>query len=216
MAFEVTVRFPEKRFRDRLRQLEVDIMAATTDAMADGLERLRKKFIRDRLSNTSIGPKGLVARTKRLQRALSWAVTGRTLRTLKGRIGFGDANDQARKAIQHEIGGPLRSKGKLMRIPLRAALDPSGNKLNIPPFAPDTFLRKGTIFRRLPGDKLEALFVLRRQVHTPARLGFRRFIRDNQNVVTRAIRERISKLRIRQSVQRFQTRSRGVFPGGRS
>jgi hypothetical protein len=99
-------------------------------------------------------------------------VKGTTWATLSGAIG-----GLAQLAI-HEYGGTIKAKGKMLTIPLPAALSGKGTA---PPFArqwKNTFVartRRGNllIFQRR-GATVVPLYVLKDQVKIPARLGMRR------------------------------------------
>lgn len=103
-------------------------------------------------------------------------VKGTTWETLSGSIG---GNHYL--AI-HEYGGTIKAKGKLMTIPLPAALSSRGTS---PPFArqwKNTFVARSRagnliIFQRRPMGVVP-LYVLKSQVYIPARLGMRDEMED--------------------------------------
>lgn len=99
-------------------------------------------------------------------------VTGTTWENLSGQIG-----GRATLAI-HESGGTIRARGKMLTIPLPAALSSRGTS---PPFArqwKNTFVartKKGNllIFQKRGGD-IVPLYVLKTSVRIPARLGMQK------------------------------------------
>ncbi len=102
-------------------------------------------------------------------------VRGTTWDNLEGSIGGRST------LVIHEYGGTIKSKGKMLTIPLPAALGPRGIP---PPFTrqwKNTFVarsRKGNliIFQRR-GSRIVPLYVLKDEVKIPARLGMREEMR---------------------------------------
>ncbi len=102
-------------------------------------------------------------------------VKGTTWNNLEGSIGGKET------LVIHEYGGTIRAKGKMLTIPLPAALGPRGIP---PPFTrqwKNTFVarsRKGNliIFQRR-GAGIVPLYVLKDEVKIPARLGMRAELR---------------------------------------
>ncbi|QXN72631.1 minor tail protein [Rhodobacter phage RcZahn] len=128
-------------------------------------------------------PNGTTSSTlsKRTGRAVdsiirSVSVKGTTWETLMGKIGG------IHYLAIHEYGGTIKSKGKLMTIPLPAALSGRGTS---PPFArqwKDTFVarsKKGNliIFQKR-GLTIVPLYVLKNEVYIPPRLGMRKELEE--------------------------------------
>lgn len=106
----------------------------------------------------------------------SVSVKGTTWETLTGQIGG------VHYLGIHEFGGTIRSKGKMMTIPLPAAMSARGVA---PPFArqwKNTFVarsRKGNliIFQKRVNE-IVPLYVLKNEVYIPPRLGMRQELED--------------------------------------
>ena len=120
----------------------------------------------------------LSSRTGSLAKSIirSVNVKGTTWETLTGIIGGN------RYLAIHEYGGTIKSKGKLMTIPLPAALSSRGTS---PPFArqwKNTFVTRSRagnliIFQRR-GAGVVPLYVLKSEVYIPPRLGMREEMED--------------------------------------
>lgn len=127
-----------------------------------------------RHGGSSTGPDRLAKRSGEGVKSIlkSVKVTGTTWANLRGSIG-----GLQRLAI-HEFGGTIRAKGKLLTIPLPAALGKRGVP---PPFArqwKNTFVAETKaghllIFQRRAGG-IVPLYILVDQITIPARLGMRK------------------------------------------
>ncbi len=108
--------------------------------------------------------------------------SGNALRSLKPKI-RGKIDDIAGSIVVpfplsvHETGAVIRARGKLLAIPLKAALDSRGvPKRRGPRSWRNTFVarsKKGNllIFQKKPGGKIVPLYVLKDKVRIPRRLG---------------------------------------------
>lgn len=100
----------------------------------------------------------------------------------------------------HETGGTIRARGGgYLTIPLPAALDPRGVPLRQRARQWDnTFVRRSRkgnllIFRRIPGARdLTPLYILKTEVHIPARLGMTEAVDDEFGYFDQKLFEEIS------------------------
>jgi hypothetical protein len=108
--------------------------------------------------------------------------SGKSLATMKGKVKGGRDDFEGSITVPfplsvHETGAVIRRRGKLLAIPLEAALTSSGVPKKRGPRAwRNTFVarsRRGNllIFQKKPGGKIVPLYVLKERVRIPRRLG---------------------------------------------
>ena len=178
MAVDLTVNLVQGRLRRALKKAPVEVFEETHRAFNEYLRDFQRRFIRFRLSKsgdprTMKDPrKGLFRHTGSLARGFEVKVSGDSIKTLEGRLGWFDPFG-AMVATTHEKGATIRGRPWLT-IPLRAAMTPAGVVRGPARSFPNTFIirsRGGNLLiMQSRGTGAVPLFLLKRKVEIPARL----------------------------------------------
>lgn len=193
----IEVKIDDQRLM-RFLKVKERAMPRLARQLVEGVVTLHQKQMTVRLSNAS--QVGLRARTGALRRSLrrTPAVPGSLGMEATSRVGQG-----APYARIHERGGVIRPKrGRFLTVPLRSAKTAAGatraaaklvnrggdwqTRNRLPGASSrETFIYQGRrspiIATKRPGGQIMPLYVLRRSVTIPARLGFRKTWREQRS-----------------------------------
>jgi len=168
------------------KKFETNLFLETKRAFSDITQKFQSRFTEERLtkSGSPLGGsdrrKGVFRRSGDLARGFVTRVTGDNLKTLEGAVGWWQPF-QAMKAGVHEYGATITPKrSSYLAIPLDAVLTNTGRARYGygPRDWPDTRIHKSKsghlfIVQDQPGQELLPLYILKKSVTLPARLGFR-------------------------------------------
>ena len=181
MPLELDTASLRKAFKEVPKLLSTSIKFGYEQIGDDFAEAMSKRF-----EGSLTGPwkrqaasNQLANRTGNLRRSQRQTVTGSNLDSLKLRATIGNALTAPYAAIQEE-GGTVRPKkaGGFLTIPMPDNLTPAGRtKVTRPRSDPSIFVlrtngRAFLVRKSASGEGLEFLFMLKKQVKIPARLGF--------------------------------------------
>lgn len=142
---------------------------ALTRELRDALEKILRRFEREFVSTRLSGRPGLQRRSGNLARSWVREVRGRRLKDLQARFAT-----RVKYAPIHEFGGIIRPvRAKFLAIPLSDSR--VKGTADSPRDYPDGFFLRSKggnlLFGVSEGDRFVPLFVLKREVRIPARMG---------------------------------------------
>lgn len=181
--------------RDYNRYMQDLSKRAFNEALQTGLTRFGFRFLKgfliERLSKSGVQPPGggLAVRSGELRRSFTWGVGTVSEDLIRKRAVYGTFHQgnlilrlksDSKYAAIHEFGGTIIPKrAQYLAIPLQAARTRAGVGRGSPRMFNNTFVarsRNGNlIIFQNQGSRIVPLFVLKKEVRIPARMGLRKY-----------------------------------------